>query len=178
MQVMHPVCGGIDGHAAQWTACLRQVGDDGTIHTAWRDVGTTYDQLLALRAWLDEPGCPIVVLESTGVDWEPISPGLVERLEVVVAKAHAVRQRPGQKTDTAEAAWLAALLAQGLVEPSVIPPPAVQAWRALTRPRVALVHTRTQVHNRLSTVWEDTNSKVAHAMSALCGMSGRRMLQA
>jgi len=73
MHVMHPVCCGIDGHAAQLTACLRQGGDDGTIHTAWRDCGTTYDQLLALRAWLDEQGCPIVVLESTGVYWKPIS---------------------------------------------------------------------------------------------------------
>ena len=50
MHVLHPVCGGIDGHAAPLTACLRRVGDDGTIHTAWRDFGTTYDPLLALRA--------------------------------------------------------------------------------------------------------------------------------
>jgi hypothetical protein len=33
----------------------------------WRDFGTTYDQLLALRAWIDKQRCPIVVLESTGV---------------------------------------------------------------------------------------------------------------
>jgi len=92
--------------------------------------------------------------------------------------AHAVRQRPGTKTDTADAAWLAALLAHGLVEPRFIPPPAVQAWRDLTRTRVALVHTRTQGHNRLSTVLEDTTIKVAHAMSDLFGTSGRRMLQA
>jgi hypothetical protein len=85
MQVIHPVCWGIEGHPTQLTACLRRVGDDGTIQTAWRDFGTTYDQRLVLRAWLDEPGCPIVVLESTGVDWKPISHVLVERLEVVVA---------------------------------------------------------------------------------------------
>jgi len=178
MQVVHPVCCGIDGHAAQLTACLRQVNDDGQISTAWRDFGTTYDQLLALRAWLDEPGCPIVVLESTGVYWQPIYHVLVETLEVVVANARSVRQRPGKKTEKADAAWLAELLAHGLVEPSFIPPPAVQALRDLTRTRVALVHTRTQVQNRISTVWEDTNSKVAHAMSDLFGMSGRRMLKA
>src|SRR5437870_4190891 len=31
MQVIHPVCCGIDGHPTQLTACLRRVGDDGTI---------------------------------------------------------------------------------------------------------------------------------------------------
>lgn len=178
MQVMHPVCGGIDGHAAQLTACLRQVGEDGTIHTAWRDFGTTYDQLVACRTWLTEQGCPIVVLESTGVYWKPIYHVLVETLEVVVANARAVRQRPGKKTDKADAAWLAELLAHGLVEPSFIPPPAVQALRDLTRTRVALVQTRTQVQNRLSKMLEDTNIKVAHAMSDLFGTSGRRMLKA
>jgi transposase len=178
MQVIHPVCCGIDGHAVQLTACLRRVGDDGTIHTAWRDFGTTYDQLLALRAWLDEQRCPIAVVESTGVYWKPIYHVLVETLEVVVANARAVRQRPGKKTDKADAAWLAELLAHGLVEPSFIPPPAVQALRDLTRTRVALVQTRTQVQNRISKVLEDTNIKVAHAMSDLFGTSGRRMLKA
>jgi transposase len=138
----------------------------------------TYDQLLALRAWLDAQSCPIDVLESTGVYWKPIYHVLVETLEIVVAHARSMRQRPGKKTDKADASWLAALLAHGLVEPSFIPPPAVQAWRDLTRTRVALVQTRTQVQNRLSKVWEDTNIKVAHAMSDLFGASGRRMLKA
>ena len=95
-----------------------------------------------------------------------------------MANARSVRQRPGKKTDKADAAWLAELLAHGLVDPSFIPPPEVQALRDLTRTRVALVQTRTQVQNRLSKILEDTNSKVAHAMSDLFGTSGRRMLKA
>ncbi len=109
MQVVYPVCCGIDGHAVQLTACLRRVKDDGQISTEWRDFGTTYDQLLVLRAWLDEQGCPIVVLESTGVYWKPIYHVLVATLEVVVANAPSVRQRPGKKTEKADAAWLAEL---------------------------------------------------------------------
>lgn len=178
MHVVPPVCCGLEGHAAQWTACLRRGKADGQISTAWRDCGTTYDQLLALRPWLAEHGGSIAVLESTGVYWKPLSHVLVETLAVVVAKARAVRQRPGKKTDTADAAWLAALFAPGLVEPRVLPPPAVQAWRELPRTRVALVQTRTHVHNRLSKVWEDTNITVAHAMSDRCGTSGRRMRKA
>jgi transposase len=33
MQVMHPVCCGIDGHPTQLTACLRRVNTAGMIHT-------------------------------------------------------------------------------------------------------------------------------------------------
>jgi hypothetical protein len=29
MQGVYPVCCGIDGHAAPWTACWRQMRDDG-----------------------------------------------------------------------------------------------------------------------------------------------------
>ena len=178
MQVVHPVCWGIDGQAAQLTACLRRGNGDGQLSTEWRDVGTTYDPLLVLRAWLAEHGGPIVVLESTGVYWNPIDHVLGEMLAVVVANARSVRQRPGKKTEKADAAWLAERFAHGLVEPSFLPPPAVQAWRDLPRTRVALVQTRPQGHNRLSTVLEDTNIKVAHAMSDLFGTSGRRRLKA
>ena len=176
--VVPPGCCGMEGHPAPRSAGLRRVRDAGTLPTAWRDFGPTYEQLLARRAGLDEQRCPLVVLESTGVYWQPISHVLVQTLAVVVAKARSVRQRPGKKPDKAEAAWLAELFAPGLVAPSCIPPPAVQAWRDLTRTRVALVQTRTQGHNRLSKVWEATTIKGAHAMSDRFGPSGRRRLQA
>jgi hypothetical protein len=35
MQVIHPVCCGIDVHAAQLTACLRRVSDDDQITQSW-----------------------------------------------------------------------------------------------------------------------------------------------
>jgi transposase len=97
----------MDGHAAQWTACLRRVHDDGQISTEWRDFGTPYAQLLALRAWLAEHDCPIAVLDRTGVYWKPLDHGLVDTLEVVIAHARSVRQRPGTKTEKADAAGLA-----------------------------------------------------------------------
>jgi hypothetical protein len=108
LHVVPPVCGGSDGHPAQRAAGLRRVRADGTLSTAWRDFGTPSAQRFALRAWRDEPRCPLVVLESPGVYWHPISPVLVQTLEGVVAQARSVRQRPGKKTATAEAAWLAA----------------------------------------------------------------------
>jgi hypothetical protein len=71
MQVVHPICCGIDVHQAQLTACLRCVSDGGQITTALRDFGTTYGELLALSDWLVAVHCPIVALESTGVYTPP-----------------------------------------------------------------------------------------------------------
>jgi transposase len=99
-------------------------------------------------------------------------------VEVVLAHARSGRQRPGKKTDKADASWLAELLAHGLIEPSFIPPPSIRALRDLTRTRVSLVQTRTQTKNRVSKILEDTNIKVAHVMSDLFSKSGRRMLEA
>jgi hypothetical protein len=48
-QVIPPVCGGIDAHAAQLTAGLRRVSDTGQITTALYDCGTT-DWALASKA--------------------------------------------------------------------------------------------------------------------------------
>jgi hypothetical protein len=71
MQVMHPVCCGIDGHAAQLTACLRRVSAEGQITTELVDCGTTYSELVAFRTWLQDQKCPVVALESTGVYTPP-----------------------------------------------------------------------------------------------------------
>jgi len=96
----------------------------------------------------------------------------------VVAHARSVRQRPDKKTDKADAAWLAALFVHVLVDLRFLTPPAVQAWRDLTRTRVALVQTCTQGQNRISKVLEDINIQVAQAMSDLFGKRGRPMLKA
>ena len=82
MQVLHPVCGGIDIHAAQLTACLRRGSDDGQITTELVDCGTTSRALIALRTWLLEQPCPVVALESTGVSWTPVYHVLSEAVEV------------------------------------------------------------------------------------------------
>ena len=178
MQVVYPVCCGVDVHPTQLTACLRRVSAPGQITTELREFGTTYSELATFREWLIEQDCPIAALESTGVYWRPVYHVLAEVVEVVLANAWDVRQRPGKKTDKADATWIAELLAHGLIEPSFIPSPELGALRDLTRTRVALIQTRTQAKSRVHKVLEDTNVKVAHVVSDLFGTSGRRILAA
>lgn len=52
--------------------------------------------------------------------WRPIPYVVVETVEVGLAKACSVHQRPGKKTDKADASWLADLLAHSLITPSLI----------------------------------------------------------
>lgn len=119
----------------------------------------------------------MVAMESTGVYWQPVCHVLSGTLEVV-GNAQERRRRPGRKTDKADARWIAELLAHGLIRPSVLPPPPIQALRDLTRTRVALVQSRSQARNRVHKVLEDTNMKLASVVADLFGVSGRGMLAA
>ena len=71
MQVVYPVCCGIDVHQAQLTACLRRVDVDGHVTQEVREFGTTTSALLACLEWLTTQHCPVVAMESTGVYTPP-----------------------------------------------------------------------------------------------------------
>jgi hypothetical protein len=176
MQVVYPICGGVDVPPMQRTACLRRVSTPGPITTELREFGTPLSALGAFHGWRIAQDCPLVALESTGGYGPPLDHVLAEVVEVVVAHARDGRQRPGKKTDNAEARWSAALLAHGLSEPSFLPPSSLRARRDLPRTRGALIHTRTQVQSRVHKVLEDTHVTVAHGVSDLFGKRGRRML--
>jgi hypothetical protein len=66
-------------------------------------------------------------MERTGVSWKPVYHVWSEVVEVCVAKRHEVRQRPGTKTDARDATWMAERLAPGLIQPSLVPSPAMRA---------------------------------------------------
>jgi transposase len=178
MPVVHPVCCGIDVHQARLTACLRCVASDSQVTQEVREFATTYSASLAFTEGLIEQHCPVVAMESTGVYWQPVSHVLSGALEVVVGKAQEMRRRPGRKTDQADARWIAELLAHGLIRPSLLPPPPIQARRDLTRTRVALVQSRSQAKNRVPKILEETTIKLASVVADLFGVSGRRMLAA
>jgi transposase len=166
-----PVCGGIDVHHARLMTCLRCVQPEGQVMQDVRECATTYSALVALTEWLVEQHCPVVAMESTRVYWQPVYHVLSWTLEVAVGNAQEMRRRPGRKTDTADAQWIAELLAHGLIWPSLLPPP-IQAFVILTRTRVA----RSQAKNRVHDILEDTNIQLASVIPDLFGVSGRRML--
>jgi transposase len=128
------------------------------------------NDLLALADWLRGEDCGPVVMESTGSYWRPVFNLLEEQCEVLVVNAYHVKAVPGRKTDVKDAEWLADLLRHGLLRASFIPAPAQRQLRDLTRYRLHLVDERARLINRLQTVLEDANIKLASVVSAVRGL--------
>jgi len=87
-----------------------------------RTFSTLTRGLLELADWLVEQSVPQVAMESSGVFWRPVY-NLLEGLDLtlLVVNARHLKAVPGRKTDVKDAAWLADLLHQGLLQGSYIP---------------------------------------------------------
>lgn len=70
-------------------------------------------------------------------------------MEVLYPHAMQIRNVPGRKSDTNDAAWIADLLAHGLIRSSFVPPAPIQELRDLTRTRKRLVREVSQHTLRL-----------------------------
>src|SRR6266498_3851712 len=177
MEVMYARCAGLDVHPASVVACARHAEGPRVQRTLER-FGTTTQELLRLADWLEQHGCTHVAMESSGVYWKPVWHVLEGRFELVLANAQHIRNVPGRKTDVADAAWIADLLAHGLIRSSFVPPAAIQELRDLTRTRKQLVREISKHSLRIQKVLEDANLKLGSVLSDVLGQSGRAMLAA
>jgi len=178
MEVLYPRCAGLDVHKATVVAGVRLVAG-GKVVREVRTFGTTTAGLLELAAWLGESGCTHVAMEATGVYWRPVWHVLAEGgFGLVLANAAQVKNVPGRKTDVGDAAWLAELLAHGLVRASFVPDAPTEELRALLRTRKQLVREKASHTLRLQKTLEDADIKLDGVLADLLGKSGRAMLEA
>src|SRR4051794_20230788 len=178
MDLLHPLCAGLDVHKDTVVACLRRVVE-GRVKREVRTFGTTTRELLELSDWLASEGCRHVAMEATGVYWKPVWHILGDGdFELVLANARHVKNVPGRKSDVSDAAWLADLLAHGLIRASFVPDGATQELRGLLRTRKQLVRERTSHIQRLQKTLEDANIKLDSTISDVMGRSGRAMIEA
>jgi transposase len=178
MDLLHSRCAGLDVHKDTVVACARTVSDRG-IAKEIETFGTTTEALLKLSAWLAERGCTHVAMEATGVYWKPVWHVLDDGgFALILANAAHVKNVPGRKTDVADAAWLAELLAHGLIRASFVPDAATEAMRTLMRTRKQLVREKASHTQRIQKTLEDANIKLDSVISDLLGPSGRAMLEA
>jgi transposase len=177
MELLHRCCAGLDVHSQTVVATVRRVDAGRVVHLT-RECGTTTSELLKLGDWLESEGCTHVVMEATGVYWRPVWHALDGRFELTLANAAAVKNVPGRKSDVSDAAWLADLLAHGLVRGSFVPPEPIEQLRQILRTRTQYVRDATQQVQRIQKVLEDANIKVTNVLADVTGASGRRMLEA
>jgi transposase len=143
-----------------------------------RTFGTTTPDLIALSDWLMGLGVTHLAMESTGIYWKCVYYVLEGEFELLLVNAAHIKHVPGRKTDTIDAAWIAQLLAHGLLRASFVPPKPIRELRDLTRYRKALINERTRQINRVHKVLEDAGVKLATVASDVMGASGRAMMHA
>jgi transposase len=178
MEVLYPDCAGLDVHKDTVVACVRRMAN-GTVRREVRTYKTTTKDLLALSDWLASVGCTHIAMEATGVYWKPVWHVLSDGdFGLVLANAAHVKNVPGRKTDVNDAAWLADLLAHGLIRGSFVPDAPTQEMRNLLRTRKQLVRERTSHIQRLQKTLEDANIKLDSVISDVLGLSGRAMIEA
>src|ERR1035438_3786998 len=98
--------------------------------------------------------------------------------DLELANAGHVKSVPGRKTDVNDAAWLAELMAHGLVKASFVPDQPTQQMRDLLRTRKQFVRERSSHIQRIQKTLEDANIKLDLVVTDVLGLSGRRILQA
>lgn len=176
MQVLYPRCAGLDVHKDSVVARVRCVSAPQADET--RTFSTNTGALIELQEWLSAHAVTHVAMEATGVYWKPVWHMLEGYFELVLANAQHIRNVPGRKTDVNDAAWIADLLAHGLIRSSFVPPAPIQELRDLTRTRKQLVREIAQHASRIQKVLEDANLKLGSVLTDVLGKSGRAILQA
>ncbi len=174
--IMHPNCCGLDVHKESISACLLTVDDSGEDQFEIREFGTFTKDLIKLKEWLVESGCPIIAMESTGVYWRPVHNVLEGFTEVVLVNARHLKNVPGRKTDISDCKWFAGLLRCGLVKASFIPEKQVRQWRELDRLRKSHVETVGDYKRRVHKLFETANVKIDSVVSDLFGVTGRNLI--
>jgi transposase len=178
MEVIHPRSGGLDVHKETVVACVRLALGGKVTHEV-RTFETTTAGLLLLLAWLTEMGCTHVAMEATGVYWKPVWNILSDGdFELVLANAAHIKNVPGRKTDVSDAAWIADLLAHGLIRSSFVPEREIQELRELMRTRKQLGRQQSSHIKRLQKTLESANVKLDSVITDIVGKSGRAMIQA
>ena len=71
MDVLYPVCAGIDVHRDTLVVTVSRAVER-RARSETRTFGAVTEEVRALVAWLDEQEVPIVAMESTGVYWKPV----------------------------------------------------------------------------------------------------------
>jgi len=178
MRVVYTHCAGLDVHKRTVVACCLTPDPQGGWRHETRTFPTMTVDLLALADWLRERDVTHIALESTGEYWRPVFNILEAEFEMLLVNAAHVKNVPGRKTDVRDAQWLAELLQHGLLRASFIPPVPVRELRDLVRHRSNFVRERATLTNRVQKVLEAANIKLASVATDVCGVSGRRMLEA
>lgn len=178
MDVLIERVAGIDIGKATMVVTVRTPGPKGRRRTETRTFATVTKAVLALRDWLTAERISVAAMEATGDYWKPVFYLLEDAMDVWLCNAAHIKGVPGRKSDVQDSDWIAQLVEHGLVNPSLVPPPAIRELRDLTRYRKTVIEERTREIQRLEKLLEDAGIKISSVASRTLGVSGRLMIEA
>jgi transposase len=98
-------------------------------------------------------------------------------IKVVLVNPFTVKQIPLEKTDKADAIWLATVLMNGMAKPSLLVGEQQQALRSLTRQRTHYTQQLTRVKNRIIGILESCNFKIMSVISNISTKTGMKLVE-
>jgi len=178
MQEILGISCGLDVHKDIIEGCILEVNGTGEPEATYETFTTMRGDLVRLREWLAEHGCPNVAMESTGVYWKPIYEILedVEGINLCLVNAQHMHNVPGRKKDKDDAEWIASLYMCGLLNKSFVPEKGVRSLQEYTRYYVKLTQENTRLVNRIEKLLQTHGFKLSSVLSSIVGVSGRRIL--
>ena len=168
---------GIDIHKKMLAVVVTDAGES-ELTFERRKFGSTAEQIAQLAQWLETLSVQAVVMESTAQYWKPVWRELERRFQTYLAQAHSNRAPRGRKRDFADAERLVRRFVCGELILSFVPDAEQRMWRTLTHTKHQLTKDRTRLLNQLEAFLEDSHIKLSSFVSAIKGVSCRRILDA
>lgn len=164
---------GIDCHQPTFKVAVCVEGEVPIINT----FNTYTEDVYRLKDFLVGHLIKDVIIESTGIYWRFVYRVLTEAgIKVVVVNPFTVKQNPLLKTDKRDAVWLATLLMNGMVQPSIVVDQQQEALRELTRQRLHYTRQLTRIKNKMIRTLESCNFKIMSVISNISTKTGMRLV--
>lgn len=175
---MSTCCAGIDVHESMVVVCLLKGDFDKTPTSIVKEFDTNFDSLCELANWLDSEHCDRVAMESTGIYWKCVWVALENHsFKLTLGNARDIKNKPGRKTDTLDAEWIASLHRCGLIPDSFVPDKSIRELRNSTRLLRKYKQDVTKCKNRIHKILEESGIKLNGKISDLFGVTGTKILE-
>jgi transposase len=190
LQTLHPHAAGIAiGATALWVCVppgavssphAAVPGTPAVLPSNVRRCGPCTAALHAIAAWVRPCQVRTVAMESTGVDWLPLSDLLEsEGFQVLLVEPRHVQRAPNRpKTDVHDCQWIQRLHSLGLLTAACRPEEPIRVWRSSQRHRASLMEDAGRHLQRMGQALEQRNVKLPAVVSDLTGLTGISMLRA
>ena len=177
MQVIRPICCGMDVHKDIIVATIAITNQDGLAEYKQRQFNSQNYSLYELKTWLKENNCFDVAMESTGKYWIPVFNVLEDEVKVCLAHPKYTKAIKGKKTDKKDSKWIVDLFRHDLIKSSFIPPKEIRQLRELSRYRIKLISMRSSERLRYQNSMTVSNIGLASVLTDPFGKSATAIMK-